>query len=166
MTNIDYNYSDPDHSLPLSQPWEKVAMKDLCDIAHYLAHGLFVNAQDYSDRLRNSADEMDSQQSDPTIGMSPVISVVLGVHLNAVAIAAKKLGVPIGYLWEQGQWQMSQQTPEELEALCNAAIAQVKPPENRLLDLEHWLTPPEETRFNEAAIEDLQMSITPPEESE
>jgi hypothetical protein len=54
----DFNYTDLESNggLPLSQPWERIASKELSDISHYLNHGLFVNVQDLVDRLRQAAD--------------------------------------------------------------------------------------------------------------
>lgn len=41
---------------PLSQLWERAAMKELCEIAYGLSHGLFEDYQDLCDRLMNTAE--------------------------------------------------------------------------------------------------------------
>jgi hypothetical protein len=45
--------------LPLSQPWERIAAKELGDLSHYLAHGLFINPADLAERLRLAADKLE-----------------------------------------------------------------------------------------------------------
>lgn len=57
--NCDFNHTDLQHSLPLGQSWERVAIKDLSDVLHYLTHGLFINPADYAERLRQSADAIE-----------------------------------------------------------------------------------------------------------
>lgn len=59
--SYDYNYTDPSETggLPLGQPWERVAAKELADIGHYLTHGLFLHAADFAERLRQSADAIE-----------------------------------------------------------------------------------------------------------
>jgi hypothetical protein len=41
---------------PLSQPWERAAMKELCDISHLLAHGMIDDYLDLCDRLDQAAE--------------------------------------------------------------------------------------------------------------
>jgi hypothetical protein len=61
MVMNDFDYTDPitNGGVPLCQEWERKAMKEVCDIAHYLTHGLFVNQADFADRLRQSADHFE-----------------------------------------------------------------------------------------------------------
>jgi hypothetical protein len=43
-------------SQPLDQEWEKAAAKSLIDILSWLAHGSFVSADDFCERLRSEHD--------------------------------------------------------------------------------------------------------------
>jgi hypothetical protein len=135
--NIDYNHSDLDHGLPLSQPWERLAMKDLCDIAHYLSHGLFMNPYDYSSRLRVNADAMHESVDD--IGMVEYLDknevlATIGIHVNAIAIAADALGMQMNDLLQRGKERLVRQTPEELEALYKQALKPEKTAIEEILD--------------------------------
>lgn len=58
---MDINHTDQSANggTPLCQLWERVAAKELCDINHYLCHGLFINAADMADRLRQAADAIE-----------------------------------------------------------------------------------------------------------
>lgn len=47
---------------PLSQEWERGAAKELVDILQMLAHGLFMNASDLGDRLRQAADVIEETE--------------------------------------------------------------------------------------------------------
>jgi hypothetical protein len=55
---MNYSHTDltANGGLPLSQPWERVASKELAEINQFLAHGLFVNPLDFVDRLHQAAD--------------------------------------------------------------------------------------------------------------
>lgn len=41
---------------PLSQAWERAAMKELCDISYFLTHGMIETPEELRDRLRYAAD--------------------------------------------------------------------------------------------------------------
>jgi hypothetical protein len=51
--------------LPLAQDWERVAAKDLADLMHLLTHGLFINPEDFAERLRQSADQLSEEFIQP-----------------------------------------------------------------------------------------------------
>jgi hypothetical protein len=57
--------SNSNRDLPLSQPWERIAAKELGDLSHYVAHGLFINPADLAERLRLAADKLE-QAADRT----------------------------------------------------------------------------------------------------
>ena len=132
MTDYSYtnNYTDisETNGLPLGQAWERAAIKDLSDIQNYLTHGLFFSPADYADRLRNSADAIqvpikEIPEVSPPDWVSPkVVTLVLGIYLNATKIAAEKLGVDLGVLLQYGRARLANQNPEELEQLCREAL--------------------------------------------
>ena len=41
---------------PLSTEWERAAMKEICDVAHLLTHGMFESPEELRDRLYSAAD--------------------------------------------------------------------------------------------------------------
>lgn len=41
---------------PFSQAWERAAMKELCDVAYYLSHGMIDDYQEFCDRLNAVAE--------------------------------------------------------------------------------------------------------------
>jgi hypothetical protein len=59
--DFDYTDSAANGNVPLCQVWERRAMKEVCDIAHYLTHGLFMNQTDFANRLRQSADHFEPE---------------------------------------------------------------------------------------------------------
>ncbi len=58
MTEAPGNYTDPDHTgnIPLRQPWEAIATRELSFILNYLVQGLFFSPEDFAERLRQAAD--------------------------------------------------------------------------------------------------------------
>lgn len=44
--------------VPLAQPWERAAAKEITDIQYYLMHGMFQGHEDLIERLHSAADRI------------------------------------------------------------------------------------------------------------
>jgi hypothetical protein len=157
---MNYSYTDLEETggLPLSQAWERAAIKDLSDIFHYLTHGLFFDPTDYADRLRQAADAIEV----PIVELSPAplpspplpfpvaisggeLAIGLGVYLNAVEIAAQQLGIDMNVLIRYGQARIQNQTESDINALCERVLAACARPEDREVMQIINQFPPEES---------------------
>lgn len=134
----------PDHTdttanggLPLSQPWERVAAKDLQDIGHHLTHGLFMNPADFADRLRQTADgieEWAAENPESFPMLSGATLGVLGCHVAAVTIAAQAIarltdgdpGLVSADLLRKGRQYYDALSPERLEELTGNILLRLE----------------------------------------
>lgn len=129
MSDFDYTDLTETGNIPLGQPWERAAIKDLSDVLHYLTHGLFFNPTDYADRLRQAAEAIEFRLSEPE--RFPLFhpepkpdraAIVVGLHVAALKLAADQLGVEVSSLLRYGKAKLENMTPAELDALCKEAL--------------------------------------------